>query len=134
MAPEVMEQKVGYDSQADVWSLGIAAIEVTEGNVPYSDLPPFKAMMLVLNQPSPSISKYMNWSPELRAFVDSCLQKDPQKRPKVSTILQKHKKFFDKSKGMKYIQENLLKDMPPIEERVTETTKQLGEEYFNLKY
>ena len=73
MAPEVIQQSEGYDTSADIWSLGITAIELTENNVPYQDLPAMKTMMLVLNQPSPSISKYSNWSPEFRAMVDHCL-------------------------------------------------------------
>ena len=97
MAPEVMEQTTGYENKADIWSLGIAAIELAEGIIPFQDLPSMKVLLMVLNQPSPSISKYYPWSPEFKAFVDDCLIKDPSKRISASDILKKHKKFFDKS-------------------------------------
>lgn len=109
MAPEVMEQNdEGYDFKADIWSLGITAIELAQGDAPNSELPAMRVLLVILNSSPPTLSKHEDWSIEFRNFVSSCLQKDPEKRMSTQQLLQEHKQFFSKVKDSSYIKENLL--------------------------
>lgn len=81
MSPEVIQNQ-GYDSSADIWSLGITAIECAEGEPPYLQLPHFRALFLIVSSPPPTLKKdpKQQHSPQLEDFISHCLEKEPAKR------------------------------------------------------
>mmetsp|Transcript_10802 Transcript_10802/g.15017 ORF Transcript_10802/g.15017 Transcript_10802/m.15017 type:complete len:489 (+) Transcript_10802:78-1544(+) len=88
MAPEVfLEKKTGYDAKADIWSLGITAIECALGEPPHSNVHPMRAIFLIPKSPPPTLGEG-DWSEEFRDFVAKCLIKDPQKRPTATSLLE----------------------------------------------
>uniref|UniRef100_A0A6A7GC05 Serine/threonine-protein kinase BLUS1-like n=1 Tax=Hirondellea gigas TaxID=1518452 RepID=A0A6A7GC05_9CRUS len=117
MAPEVMEQDLGHDCKADIWSLGITALELAFGKPPYAHYPAMKILMLTLNKPPPSTSSYADLagkvSKSFKNLVETCLKRDPVKRPSAKELL-KHK-FFKKAANAEYIQRILFseEEIPP---------------------
>lgn len=86
MAPEVIQES-GYDCKADIWSLGITAIELVEGAPPNAELHPMKALLQIPKNPAPRLDNN-KFSRDMRSFVSACLVKDPDHRPTAKDLLQ----------------------------------------------
>ncbi|KAK7881492.1 hypothetical protein WMY93_029901 [Mugilogobius chulae] len=92
MAPEVIacEQQLDstYDARCDVWSLGITAIELGDGDPPLSDLHPMRALFKIPRNPPPTLRQPEVWSDDFNDFICKCLIKDFELRPNVIDLLQ----------------------------------------------
>ena len=86
MAPEVI-QEIGYDCVADIWSLGITALEMAEGKAPYGEIHPMRAIFMIPSKPPPSFSQPDKWSPAFIDFVSRCLVKQPDVRATASELV-----------------------------------------------
>lgn len=85
MSPEVIacEQQLdqSYDSRCDVWSLGITAIELAEGDPPLNDLHPMRALFQIPRNPPPALQHPGEHNSLLTDFIAECLVKDMEQRP-----------------------------------------------------
>lgn len=117
MAPEVMEQLHGYDFKADIWSLGITALELAHGHAPFSKYPPMKVLLMTLQNAPPGLDyeRDKKFSKSFKEMVAMCLVKDPTKRPTSTKLLKHH--FFKHARSNDYVARTVLDGLPPLGER-----------------
>ena len=73
----------GYDNKADIWSLGITALEMAKGVAPYAQYAPMRILVLTIEEEPPSLKSYSNdkqrtgaaFSKYFEDFYKKCLQK-----------------------------------------------------------
>jgi len=85
MAPEVLNES--YNDKIDIWSLGITAIEMFEGEPPNWDLKPFQLILKLPIDPPPTLRRPKAASKEFNDFITQCLQKNPNARPGTNELM-----------------------------------------------
>ena len=127
MSPEVLS-KSEYNKKTDIWSLGITAIEMAEGDPPYSNINYIKAMLLIPVQPAQQLTEPEKWSKAFNNFISRCLTIDIKQRPTAKELLldpfivdnivdKKTKKQF----GRAILKDLVTTSMEQIEEYRTQT-------------
>lgn len=86
MAPEVVNRRE-YDARVDVWSIGILCIEMIEGEPPYLNENPLRALYLIATTGTPKLHAPERLSSLIRSFLSVCLEVDIERRPDATTLL-----------------------------------------------
>ncbi|XP_031360681.1 serine/threonine-protein kinase PAK 3 [Lonchura striata] len=87
VAPEILKRKE-YNTQVDIWALGIVAIEMLEGEPPYFKESPVQAQRLIARNRYPPLKMPSKMSVLFHAFLHSCLDTDPSTRWTARELLQ----------------------------------------------
>ncbi|XP_058879175.1 myosin-IIIa-like isoform X2 [Acipenser ruthenus] len=120
MAPEVIacEQQLDstYDSRCDVWSLGITAIELGDGDPPLADLHPMRALFKIPRNPPSTLHQPELWSADFNDFICKCLIKDFEQRPNVPDLLQHD--FIKQVQGKEKILQKQLMELIDLNQQM----------------
>lgn len=87
MAPELIRGSE-YDGKVDVWSLGITALEMAEGEPPYLKELPLRALFLIASAASgPALREPHSWSQAFNGFLARALDPNPATRATAEELL-----------------------------------------------
>jgi len=87
MAPELIRGN-DYSNTVDIWSLAIMAMEMAEGEPPYMEFPPLRALFLITTKGIPPLQHPQDWSRYFQQFLEVCLDINAERRPSAGKLLE----------------------------------------------
>jgi len=87
MAPEVVTG-TSYAFEADIWSLGFTTVELLEGEPPYYEHPPLRALFMISTKGLPPWEDEKTPSRGFKDFIGRCCEKDVTKRATAALLLE----------------------------------------------
>ncbi|KAG5114184.1 hypothetical protein JHK82_037453 [Glycine max] len=86
MAPEVIQNTDGYNEKADIWSLGITAIEMAKGEPPLADLHPMRVLFIIPRENPPQ-------RPSAKELLKDRFIRNARKSSKLSERIRERPKY-----------------------------------------
>ncbi|XP_077562037.1 ste20-like kinase isoform X1 [Haemaphysalis longicornis] len=115
LSPEILEQNlVGYNAKSDIYSVGVTALELANGEAPFADMVPTQVLLAKLQGCLPKLSavavcdgptahqsgssqdmckaggehpKKENFGNEFTSLTNQCLKRDPTLRPSAQQLM-----------------------------------------------
>jgi len=87
MAPELIRGQ-DYGVKVDIWSLGIMVMEMAQGEPPYMEFPPLRALFLITTKGIPPLKEPGRWSADFHDFYNKCIDVHVETRPDAATLLE----------------------------------------------
>ncbi|KAG1347401.1 putative serine/threonine-protein kinase 4 [Cocos nucifera] len=125
MAPEVIQNSDGYNEKADIWSLGITAMEMAKGEPPLADIHPMRVLFMIPRENPPQLEEH--FSRPMKEFVSFCLKKTPMERPSAKELL-KHRFIRNARKSLRLLER--IRERPKLNLKEGMETQRNGQQVY----